>query len=251
MRYSVALLSLLMTVSIGGCAANGATIDVEEFDEEFAAFKDVVLEHEEAIASCMSDQGFTYVVALPPDVALEEAALRARHEGQDPHAAVEAMDEPEDPIDELLAEMSAAERDAWQQAYWGNEDPSSDDPGCYYATYEEIWGIDPMTAEDPAADVVAEIKADPRVVEAEDGYISCMREHGYEVSDTHSSIHDWIAERRAEESASSGDEGPAPTWEEAARDRHRRCVASYNDVYNDVYLDYFSEVPGYGPPEDG
>lgn len=239
---------LILALAIIGATActDGTDVDTTSFDEEFAAFMDVVIAHEEAIASCMGAQGFSYVVALPADVAMEEAALRAELEGRDPGQAVAEVDVV-DPLQDILGTMSESERAAWEAAYWGEE---GGDPGCYHSTYEAVWGIDLLRLPEEIAEATETIDADPRVIEAESDYFDCMSERGYELDDIDSGIHALIFLRRADlPPRQYGDEPVTDPWEEQARADHDECRAPYEDVRNQVHLEVYSDIPGYGPRE--
>lgn len=228
------LLTLLCLLGLGaGCSSEDA--EQTALPSEFETFKETVLAHEDAIAECMQEQGFDYVADVPADFQLEEAAVRAEHEGDDPDAAVEELGSGDDPNEGILEGLSESELEAWYDAVWGQEEDPSD-IGCFDSTYEAVWGVDPLDPDDDASEIVDEIVADSRVVEAEEDYIACMGDRGYDVADLQDIFR--LIDRRGE--AEDGDE-PDP-WKEEAYDNHDECRAAYDDVYDEVYLEYFSEA---------
>ena len=122
---------------------------------QLSDLRSTVLAHEELIAACMKEAGFDYVAIIPPDVLMEEARSLAEQRGEDPEAAVDALDLPEDPNTKITDGLSPAELTAYEKAFWGQEGGEGtlrDDEGCYYSTYEEAWGVDLLTAAPEFAD---------------------------------------------------------------------------------------------------
>lgn len=238
MRHTLLIAAILALALVGGCSASEPeeSADAEELPAEFVEFKETVLAHEDAVAECMRDEGFEYVADVPADLQLEEAAVVAEQEGRDPAEALEEMGEGEDPNGELLESLSESEQEAWHDALWGPEgDPS--EVGCFDSTYEAVWGIDPRDPEDGTEDIADEIEADPRVVEAEEDYLSCMHDRGYEIG-SRDDLFRMVQERQ------EGQEDPDEetlAWVDEAYENHDECRAEYQEVYEEVYLEHFEE----------
>jgi hypothetical protein len=165
-----------------------------------------VLKHEELIADCMHRNGFEYVVAVPVDLAVQEA----RRSGKDLDTAI--AERPEDPNDEVLKKLSEERQNAWGDALYGTETTQ----GCYDATYKSAWGKDMEALSDKADQIVAKVQADPNVQQALKTYVECMRGNGFRVS------------------------SPESIYElgEKAQKSHDECVKPYDTAYDKAYLKY-------------
>lgn len=137
------------------------------------------LEHERLIAECMRGRGFDYEVALPRDVLLEEARAAAEAAGDDPVAAVENLELPDDPNTAIAAALSPSDQRAYEASYWGD----GEQPGCYHATYKAAWGADLLAWEDALAtsldSIDAQIDADPEIQQARKELLACLDAAGY------------------------------------------------------------------------
>jgi hypothetical protein len=223
------LASGLAVAALAGCSAAGA-----EEALPFEAYKAVIVAHEDAIADCMRSEGFQYVAHLPSDVLLEEAATLAEHEGRDPIAAVETVHLPPDPNSEFVRAMSGAEQGAWYDAYWGDE--GTGEPGCYYGTYEEIWGIDPFEVDEEQNRTVERMYGDPRLLRAEQDYVACMYDAGYDVHGIDDVFR--LLEEAGLQGGPDSRASPDPFRLEALAS-HDHCREPYDDVYDALHAEYF------------
>lgn len=151
---------------------------------------------EEAVAACMSEQGFEYVPDTSGYHYVDTAAIDpppgsrgfAEIYGYGFAAMPEEMRAEStpgmNPNDVIMSEMSPEELEAYEKALWG--DTAADElAGCYGAARGEVWG-DP--AEDPVrvaleaeiARVDAELApADAAVAEAAGAWSACMSDAGH------------------------------------------------------------------------
>ena len=179
---SVFVVGVLLVLILGGCGGSGDLQNSQNAELASASpMREKVLFHEELIAECMRAEGFEYIAVLPGDLLLEEARAEAERNGEDPIAAVDAVELPDDPNQDILAELSPEELAAYELAYWGPTDVD----GCYYSTYEDAWGVDivDLIAEtnDGLAEAEERIAADPRVIDAKSAFVSCVQADGYDV----------------------------------------------------------------------
>jgi hypothetical protein len=212
------------------------------------------MEHERAIADCMAERGFEYIAALPADVLMEEARASAEAQGRDLEEALTDLEIPEDPNETILASLPPDRAEAHADAYWG--DGRRD--GCYYATYEQAWGVDvrelgaAIDARLPA--VEEQIASDSRVVAARAQFVECMRTKGY----TFSSVEDvWSYPSRVTSEAVARINGPGggngvppdhPEWRAHERALERfesilsRCEEPYAAVVRPIENDYLTRM---------
>lgn len=183
-----------------------------------AEFRDQEARVQEAIRRCMAEQGFDYQPVLPPDSAFqvygpedEEERVRTQGFGITTWFGNEdQMDRGEewvDPNQDALEEMSDSEREAWQEALHGTQEEQEElmelevdeetgetvhmmtgfGPGCYGEAQEAEYGDMNQTQElweqlQPAMDQMHQrVEADPRIIELNEEWSSCMAEAGYEV----------------------------------------------------------------------
>jgi hypothetical protein len=192
----VVVVTIASLVACSGCSADAeAPADEEAASTE--SLRKTVLHHEELIAACMRAEGFDYIAAVPFDVILEETRAEAEANGDDVAAALEAVETPEDPNDAIVRALTEDEQLAYADAYWGTDEVG----GCYYSTYEEAWGVDIVELagdlDDKLTDAEDRIAADPRVIEAKEAYVACVRDGGYLVA----SVDDINAYRSKHEAA--------------------------------------------------
>ncbi|MFS8096513.1 hypothetical protein LFM09_05170 [Lentzea alba] len=163
-----------------------------------------VLKHEELIATCMHRNGFDYVVAVPVDLAVQEA----RRAGKPLEQAI--AERPTNPNDTLLAALPADRQAAWGDALYGTDTTA----GCFNETYREAWGKGLEDLSEKSEQLVAKVQADPSVKKALSAYVECMRGKGFRVS------------------------SPDGVYElgEAAEPAHAECVKPYETVYDKAYL---------------
>jgi len=150
---------------------------------------------EDLIATCMSEQGFEYLPVErdtrwdAPETSTEFGTLE--------HAEIYGFGitttqrysptwlatEPDDPNQALLAEMTPAEREAWETAYWGSLAEGAE-PGCRMRAQEEVF---PHLGDDsPFAALEADVRAlqdaieaDPRMQELRVQWGRCLADAGY------------------------------------------------------------------------
>lgn len=171
---------------------------------------------QEAIRVCMAEQGFEYNPVLPPEESFvvyddvsEEEWARTQGFGITTwigrEEEVASAYEWTDPNQEILDAMSEAEQEAWHAALWGTPeeqeeqyqteiDPETGEeifewfgygPGCQGQAYEAEYGDPAQTNElweelNPEFDAMWQrIQADPRMVEGNQEWSSCMAEAGF------------------------------------------------------------------------
>lgn len=164
---------------------------------------------QELVRSCMADEGFEWVPFIPPQpegsFAFDEEEYVSKqgfgittwygNEEQFSTPAVEITD----PNQAIVEAMSESEREAYYEVLYGPPDQGTPqvDPetgetyyvnegfgaGCYGQAQEEIYGNQNLMWEElgPAfEEMYTRIQADVRVVEANQGWSSCMAGKGYE-----------------------------------------------------------------------
>lgn len=169
------------------------------FRAEFAAV-------EELVAACMAEEGFAYeprtlpagdedgTSELAPDEFASEFGFGFTTLEGDGASRAET---PEDPNEAKVAEMSEAERAAWDEALWGPApEPGVDGGpaeqpevgGCFDAATEEVHGPDTYDADaaeafEPLMEEIGslhdQVRRDPRVVESREAYGACMADAGH------------------------------------------------------------------------
>lgn len=174
---------------------------------------DWVARHEDAIADCMKAQGFDYVPDLPvvtvadldgapqqgtPEYAAEYGYGITDSPGRAEEAAESArpLEEPGETQQELVDEMSSAQKAAYDSALWGG-DPATgtegarqsvdpEDRGCRAIAEDEV-GPDPasflFTPEFEAlqtsmAQIDVRVADDPRLAAAHEQWADCMSDAG-------------------------------------------------------------------------
>lgn len=182
-----------------------------------ADFRDQEARIQESIRQCMAEQGFEYQPVMPPEGSFqvfnpadEEERVREQGFGITTWFGNEDQfggdTEFVDPNQEMLEEMSDSERDAWYAALHGTPeeqeegmttetDPETGDTfqvsegfgaGCQGEAYEAEYGDQGDTQElweelQPAFEELNQrVEADPRIVEANQEWSSCMADRGYE-----------------------------------------------------------------------
>lgn len=183
-----------------------------------ARYQDEEAQRQELIRSCMAEQGFDYTPVSYPDSFVsygpedQEEYVKTQGFGittwyGNEEQFQEEAEEFVDPNQEMVDAMSESEREAYYAALYGTEeeqmegatteiDPETGEEITYHEGYgagcegeasEEIYG-NPGDTQDlwedlqPQMDQMYErIQADPRVVEFNEEWSSCMAEAGYEV----------------------------------------------------------------------
>lgn len=169
---------------------------------------------QEAVRACMAEEGFEYIPVEQPagSFAFDDTSQEdwAREQGFGITTWVGREDEFlgeeqnfVDPNDDMVAEMSDSEREAYYGALWGTEEEQQEgttvevDPdtgeeifyqegfgaGCYGEAQEtEYGGQDDLWTElSPDLESMYErMQSDPRIVEANTEWSSCMAEGGYD-----------------------------------------------------------------------
>lgn len=154
--------------------------------------------HHEVVQECMRKQGFEYVVPdlTPeeiPQVARDRRELSPEEFAQEYGYAVSTTDwlfaeGPEDPNDEILAEMSESERAAYDVALRGEQsraDGYDETLGCRgeaRATVEDEFpapDVDMDWLEAELSVLHDSIQSDGRLANAEGEWASCMADAGY------------------------------------------------------------------------
>jgi hypothetical protein len=174
---------------------------------------------QDKIAACMAEQGFEYIPYIPnqdqmgfsgPDTEEEFVAQYgfgiATMILEDRQFDEEAMEEEiaKDPNFAITEAMSQAEREAYEAALWGAQPDidfetlteeeiqaayeSFEPTGCQSTAYEDMFDqgaamafyeqFGPMME-----DIYGSVESDPRIVEMEGKWSSCMAEKGYEFTD--------------------------------------------------------------------
>lgn len=219
-----------------GASNNG----VEDIEVEFAAFESQLLEHETAIASCMIEAGFDYIAQIPPDWVLEQATILDMERGGDGNIDITV---PPDLNLEYLQGLSEGEQRAYDVAYWGDIDSGGTDQGCYFGTYTEVWGMNPLDTTDPVLLAAQESRErtenDARVLEALGVYIECMQEGGFRVADTNDLYRLVDEQEQAAEDTSAFE-----AFRDRAFARDDECRVPYDAVFNDVRAFWDSQLHG-------
>jgi hypothetical protein len=228
----MALPRTLRLLATGAVAAAAATVTLHfvaapSQGDGPSALAGTALHHESLIASCMRGRGFDYAVAVPRDVAVEEARRAAVRQHRDPKAAVARAEAsaPPDPNEAVVGALPADRQQAWGDALYGNDTWQ----GCYYATYAQAWGegLDRQAQQGEA--LAATVRADPTVRAAERTYLSCMAGRGYPVSGTDDVY------RLTGEAGDRLDAAAADEYEKAANAAHISCLAPYQKAYDTAY----------------
>ncbi|MDP9495953.1 MAG: hypothetical protein M3P87_12025 [Actinomycetota bacterium] len=195
----------------------GSTDDPEAQQAEFQAQEARI---QESIRQCMAGSGFEYQPILPPqgsfvvyDETNEEERVRTQGFGittwygnEETTDTTSMAEEWVDPNQEMLEAMSQSEQDAWYAALYGTQEEQMEgshtevDPetgeeyvmtegygaGCqgeaYEAEYGEMNNTEDLWAEiNPAMEAMyQQVQADPRIVEMDQGWSTCMAAAGYE-----------------------------------------------------------------------
>jgi hypothetical protein len=182
-----------------------------------ANYRDQEARIQEATRVCMAEQGFEYQPILPPEEAFqvwdesdEEERVRTQGFGittwfgnEDQFTGSEWVD----PNQESLEAMSETQQQAWYEALYGTPEEQEEDmttevdsetgetihfstgygAGCQGEAYEAEYGDQADTQAlweelQPTMDAMyQQVQADPRIVEANQGWSACMAEAGYEV----------------------------------------------------------------------
>lgn len=206
-------------LALGACAAEPATPDRTYADSSFA--------HEQLIATCMSERGFEYVVAMPADATADIARQEAVIAGEDGESAYQqaVAAAPDDPNDALVAALPEDGQAVWVDALYGTDTTA----GCYDLTYEEAWGTDYEQLTQEMADFNARVSAEPDVIAAVDVYADCMGAAGYAVPHP-DGVEDNIAEQVAGLDAEA-----AQTYGDAMYAAHQTCVGPYEEAFSTAY----------------
>ena len=208
--------------SAGGLTLSDFIPGAFEFDqtgdeEEYYRQQERVAQ--DKIAACMAEQGFEYVPFVRnedqfgfsmPDTQEEFVAQYGFGiatmilENQPPDEEAIEAEMAKDPNNAIMDAMAAAERDAYYAALYGEqpedgfEEPTEDSPGvtvgafepsgCQNAAYEEAFnqGAEVAFYEQfgPMIQAIDDrVKSDPRIVELEVKWSSCMAERGYDFAD--------------------------------------------------------------------
>jgi hypothetical protein len=167
---------------------------------------------QESIRQCMAEQGFEYIPMDFPDEEFifeepdEEERVRTMGFGITTWVDQEEQffegPDWEDPNQPIIEAMSESERDAYFKALhgdWENFEPQIDPEtgeeiwedmgfgeGCEGQAYEEAYGDDQRLWEELGPELEAmheRIQADPRMVELQTQWASCMADAGYQFSD--------------------------------------------------------------------
>jgi hypothetical protein len=216
-RRIVAACSAAVLVLAVGCGpdadeADGETLedffgfgtDQEELMAQAAAQQREV---EESIAACMASEGFEYVpqdvgemmmAADHPSQNLSEEEFRREYGYGISTLEREAFLGPgggmDDPNLAIQEQMDEPERQAYEQALYGDQmafdagaDPDdvevAEIGGCQGEAVEEVQGDQMQVAEELMPELMAleeQINADPRMVEAMQGWRTCLSEAGYD-----------------------------------------------------------------------
>ncbi|MFD9698227.1 hypothetical protein [Lentzea sp. NPDC059081] len=192
-----------------------------------SALAGTALHHESLIADCMRARGFDYEVALPRDVAVEEARRVAVARHQNPQVAVARAQAsaPPDPNQARVGALPADQQRAWGDALYGDDSWK----GCYYATYEQAWGENLDQRAEEADALVVKVRADPSVQAAERAYLLCMAERGHRLAGP-DDVHRLIGEARDRLAAAAADQ-----YEKDVNSAHATCVMPYQKAYDATY----------------
>lgn len=205
-------------------------------------------EMEQRTAECMAEQGFEYTPRDPsdrPDVVTEhpreelgEDEFREQYGygistwRPEPDERPEPPEPPEDPNRQRLQDMEPAQREAYEKALHGERpDPEelrqADGPvefepgGCRAEAREAVMGDRQQLHQElqPELEELRQaVESDPRLVEAREGWVRCMRDRGRDVSersDAQRLIHEAMSELRE---AAMPDDVDMPDPEEASRE---------------------------------
>lgn len=189
----------------------GGTSDPEEAEAEY---REREARTQEAVRRCMAEEGFDYIPVEPPpesfafdDTTQEEFAAKQGFGittwigNEEQFAGQES--EWVDPNQEIVEAMSDSEREAYFEALYGSEeeqqegmtvetDPDSGEeiyisegfgPGCYGEAQEAEYGNQDDLWEELGPELEAmyeRVQADPRIVEANQEWSTCMSEEGYD-----------------------------------------------------------------------
>jgi hypothetical protein len=194
-------------------------------------------ESEQLIAECMRSEGFEYVpltdVYVPPQLddawALPEDEFSAAY-GYGISTILPDVDRPTDPNEAIREAMTPAEDEAYRVALhgaqangWSGETPPPlSESGCAGKATAEVYGNLDEYGRDPQWEALTSdlsaldmrIDDDPRVIEAEQAWISCMADAGFSGPDDISGGHTLVANRVDELLGIEGSEAHLP-WNEA------------------------------------
>lgn len=202
----------------GGSLAGFFGYGEGESEAAQADFRDQEARVQEAIRACMAREGFEYIPIVPPDSAFqvwdeadEEERVRTQGFGITTWFGNEeefgAGEEWVDPNQEAVETLSDAERQAWYDALWGTEEEQQEGmtseidaetgetiyysegfgAGCQGEASEAVYGSQDGSQAlweelQPAMEAMYQrVEADPRIVEANSAWASCMAEKGYEL----------------------------------------------------------------------
>jgi hypothetical protein len=221
----------LLAIGVMAAAAVAVTLHLATSPgrgDGHSALARTALRHESLIADCMRGRGFEYAVAVPRDVAVEEARRAAVRQYQDPKSAVARAQAsaPPDPNEAQVGALPLDRQQAWGDALYGDDTWQ----GCYYVTYEQAWGerLDRQAQQGEA--LLAKVRAEPTVQAAERTYLTCMSARGHGVDGT-DDVYRLIGEARERLDAAGANE-----YEKAANSAHNACVAPYQKAYDAAYL---------------
>lgn len=249
--------ALLVLAACGDGAADDESLadffGIEDDQEQMIAdAESQQREMEEAIASCMADEGFEYIPRDVDDFAAADDPRQdlSAEEFQEEygygistvdHDAM-APDQDDDPNIAIQEEMDDAEREAYQRALHGEmteidpdadpdevEDQPMEPGGCQGEAMQEVQGeqMEVMQELQPEfMDLEQRISSDPRLVEAQEAWQGCMREAGYgdyaEQSDIMTELFERLNELQSaafedlDESEIDPEEPPEPDIDEEA-----------------------------------
>jgi len=227
----------MLLISVSVLIACVGSRGEQSLEEELAAFEGQLLDHEEAIAECMTAQGFQYEVGLPASWHLEKAYYLDAAAGGTGKIDI---DIPEEANEAYISSLDPGELKAFNFSYWGDIDIGGTERGCYAATYEAVWGIDPFAASSEilasALDLRAAVERHPDVVAALDRYLNCMTDEGYDVAD-YGHIYEVVP---IPDSPQSPDE---EAHRRAAHSAHDACRVDYDSIYDRVHLELAANPP--------
>lgn len=185
-----------------------------------SALAGTALHHESLIAECMRGRGFDYSVAVPRDVAIEEARRAAVRLHRDPKSAVAQAQAstPPDPNQSRVGALRPEQQQAWGDALYGDDTWE----GCYYTTYAQAWGESLDRQAQQGDTSAAKVRADPAVQAAERTYLGCMSARGYGVSRI-DDVYRLIGEADEKQG-------------KAANAAHTACFAPYQQAFDAAYL---------------
>ena len=190
-------------------------------EEEQAKYAAQEVEIQESIRSCMAEQGFDYIpVIYPNDFVDFEFDEREFAETQGFGISTWYLLEEEflgeedffeDPNQAAIEAMSDSERDAYYEALWGDQEefePTYDEEGnevyenfgfgsgCDGQAYEKIYGgQDDLYMEfgPELEELYSKTESDPRIVELQAEWASCMGDAGYAFDDQED-MYNWLFE---------------------------------------------------------